>query len=89
MKNAYEVLRQKEVELARVRHEIASLRIAAPLLSAEFPDENPEPTDETDVEDKRNEVPTESEATGTDGFPTFAAVSRPRIWNVLKRGKQE
>jgi len=33
MKNAYEVLQQKETDLARVRHEIESLRIVASLLS--------------------------------------------------------
>ena len=89
MKNAYEVLHQKEAELARVRHEIASLRIAAPLLSGESAVENSERGEEKDLEDEKNEVAAESEATGTDGFSTFAAVSRPRIWNVLKRGKQE
>jgi hypothetical protein len=36
MKNPYEVLRQKEAELARMRHEIDCLRIAAPLLSEEL-----------------------------------------------------
>ena len=35
MKNAYEVLEQKEIDLARVRQEIESLRIVAPLLSDE------------------------------------------------------
>jgi hypothetical protein len=30
MKDGYEVLRQKEAELARTRHEIDCLRIAAP-----------------------------------------------------------
>jgi hypothetical protein len=39
MKNAYEVLHQKETDLARVRHEIASLQIVAPLLSDELPSE--------------------------------------------------
>jgi hypothetical protein len=39
MKNAYEVLRQKEMDIARVRHEIESLRIVASLLSDELPSE--------------------------------------------------
>jgi len=39
MKNAYEVLRQKETDLARVRHEIESLWIVASLLSDELPSE--------------------------------------------------
>jgi len=36
MRNAYEVLHQKETDLARVRREIESLRIVAPLLSDEL-----------------------------------------------------
>ena len=33
MKNVYEVLRQKELELAKLEKEVEALRIAAPLLS--------------------------------------------------------
>ena len=35
MKNVYEVLRQKEMELARLEKEVEALRIAAPLLNEE------------------------------------------------------
>jgi hypothetical protein len=35
MKNVYDVLRQKELELNRVEKEVEALRIAAPLLSEE------------------------------------------------------
>jgi hypothetical protein len=35
MKNVYEVLRQKELEVARLRDEVEALRIAAPLLEGE------------------------------------------------------
>lgn len=35
MKNVYEVLRQKELEMARLEKEVEALRIAAPLLSDE------------------------------------------------------
>ena len=35
MKNVYEVLRQKEMELARLEREVEALRVAAPLLSEE------------------------------------------------------
>jgi len=35
MKNVYEVLRQKEQELARLEKEVEALRVAAPLLSDE------------------------------------------------------
>jgi hypothetical protein len=39
MKNVYEVLRQKELELARLEKEVEALRVVAPLLS---PDEGKE-----------------------------------------------
>ncbi len=35
MKNVYEVMRQKELELARLEKEVEALRVAAPLLSEE------------------------------------------------------
>lgn len=35
MKNIYEVLRQKELDLARLEKEVEALRLAAPLLSDE------------------------------------------------------
>jgi len=47
MKNVYEVLRQKELELTRLEKEVEALRIAAPLLSEEMKDsvsESPKPT---------------------------------------------
>jgi hypothetical protein len=36
MKDAFEVLRQKEADLERVQHEVESLRIVAPLLSEDL-----------------------------------------------------
>jgi len=33
MKNAYEVLRQKELEVSRLKKEVEALRVAVPLLS--------------------------------------------------------
>jgi hypothetical protein len=41
MKNVYEVLREKEMDLARLRTEVDALRFVAPLLS----DRSSEPTD--------------------------------------------
>jgi hypothetical protein len=35
MKNVYEVLRQKELEMTRLEKEVEALRVAAPLLSDE------------------------------------------------------
>jgi hypothetical protein len=47
MKNVYEVLRQKELELARLEKEVEALRLAAPLLSDDkdvVADATPKPT---------------------------------------------
>ena len=35
MKNVYEVLRQKELEVSRLQKEVEALRVAAPLLLAD------------------------------------------------------
>jgi hypothetical protein len=35
MKNVYEVLRQKELEVSRLKQEVEALRVAAPLLLAD------------------------------------------------------
>jgi hypothetical protein len=40
MKNVYEVLRQKELELSRLEKEVEALRVAAPLLVADEAAEN-------------------------------------------------
>jgi hypothetical protein len=45
MKDIYEVLRQKELDLSRLEKEIAALRVAAPLLSEDDEaDNNNRPT---------------------------------------------
>ena len=46
MKNVYEVLRQKELELARLEKEVEALRVVAPLLTddKEPATETPRPT---------------------------------------------
>ena len=46
MKNVYEVLRQKELELTRLEKEVEALRVAAPLLADEKEQlaEAPKPT---------------------------------------------
>lgn len=80
MKNPYEVLKQKETELARTRHEIECLRITASLLD-EHATENQNPQSENST-DATLPPELESKATGTEG-PSVD--SRPRRWGVLKR----
>jgi hypothetical protein len=45
MKNIYEVLREKEMDLTRLRTEVAALRFVAPLLA----DQGGEPNDDKSV----------------------------------------
>ncbi len=44
MKNVYEVLRQKELEVSRLEKEVDALRVAAPLLSEEGEAEDGNPS---------------------------------------------
>ena len=84
MKNPYEILEQKETELARTRHEIECLRITASLLNEETNSENQNSGSEGST-DATLQSELESKGTGTEGlFSSF--VSRPRLWGVLKRG---
>ena len=86
MKNAYEVLRQKETDLARVRHEIESLRIVASLLSDELPSE--ELTKKRARPEEEPLDPGSEKATGTDDlFSSINPAPRPGFWNNFKRRK--
>jgi hypothetical protein len=86
MKDCYELLQQKETDLARVRHEIESLRTVASLLSDELlPEEltRKHARSEEEILDSSAE-----KATGTDGmFSSIDAASRPSFWNTLMRQK--
>jgi hypothetical protein len=85
MKSAYEVLEQKETDLARVRHEIESLRIVAPLLSDELPSEELTKKRASAAEETLDSV---EKATGTDGlFSSMNPARSPGFWNTLKRQK--
>lgn len=86
MKNAYEILGQKETDLARVRREIESLRIVAPLLSDELPSEELTKKRASSAEETLDSG--SEKATGTDGlFSSMNHAPRPGFWNTLKRQK--
>ena len=90
MKDAYDVLKQKEADLARVRHEIESLRIVASLLLDDSNSDQSDATHLTLTDDLLNIVrqhDPDLEATGTDGLFSSIAPSRPSLWNKLKRVK--
>ena len=81
MKDVNEVLQQKESELSRVRHELESLRVAAPLLSDELgPDEV---TKKRSSAEKMFDGHPDSEATGTDALVSLTPVSRSSFWKAL------
>jgi len=87
MKNAYEVLYQREADLARVRREIESLTIVASLLADDEssffdPGRGPEGQNKKRAE-KVIFPPSDSEATGTDSRSTVPR--RTGFWGSLKR----
>lgn len=86
MKDPNEILRQKEEDLARIRHEIESLQVVASLLSDELTSDEPD-TKKESAGEKTVDRDTGSEATGTDGLFSSIAASRTSLWKVLKRGK--
>jgi len=55
MKDAYDVLKQKEFDLARVRHEVESLRIVGPLLGDDLDSEQSDKTDLISAEKTKGE----------------------------------
>jgi len=85
MKDAYEILRQKEADVARLRHEIASLQIVAPLLSDDSHTDHPQQRTEGSEEESSGPL-SDPEATGTDGLFSSVPATRGGLWNLLKRG---
>jgi hypothetical protein len=74
MKNVYEVLRQKELELTRLEKEVEALRVAAPLLSEEkeLMAEAPKPTLTATVPAQPVRIPP---VVAAQGAPTQARVA--------------
>lgn len=74
MKNAFEVLYQKEADLVRVRREVESLTVAARLLaddakSAVRPDSSHDQQNRKPSQKAVSGQPIATEPTGTDGEP--------------------
>ena len=85
MKDAYEVLKQKEANLNRVRTEIESLRLAASLLADDADRDQSDDNDLTSEEDADN-LHKGLEPAGTEALFSSVASSRSGLWKVLKRG---
>lgn len=82
MKNAYEVLRSKEMELIRLRREIDALRTVIPLLDVDE-------LEEKSHEDNPGEQLSESQSTGTEG-PVFAVdTSESKLWSFARRLREK
>jgi len=77
MKDAYEVLEQKEADLARVRKEVESLRLVAPLLSDDVT------SDELTRKLPSSEKPldADSEATGTNRLSSSTSATHPSSYH--------
>jgi len=93
MKDPNRVLQQKEADLARVRKEIESLNIVAPLLVYEDrtpPDGRRQTSEESKKKpstsaSKRNPPQSDSEATGTDSQLSSVSTSGSTFLNALRR----
>jgi hypothetical protein len=85
MKNAQDVLHQKETDLVRLRREIDSLKIVASLLAD---DPNPdEPGHETLSAELRaiNLRPDLLDGIAENGLFSSVRLSRSKLWRVLRR----
>ena len=82
MRDAYEVLYQKEADLVRVRQEVESLRVAAPLLSDEDTGSKVEELHQRKPSEAALQSYSEDAATGTDSL--FPSSRQPSFWEFLK-----
>jgi len=87
MKDAYEVLYQKEADLARVRQEVESLRVAASLLAEDASTEGSSPSSSSrrsvmSAGEASLGAQLEAAATGTDGPPPTS--QELGFWKSLK-----
>jgi hypothetical protein len=90
MKDAYEVLQQKEADLARVRKEIDSLNIVARLLSKEGICDNAIPkSGEATPSSLSETISRLSDSASTNVDRLFSSIegSRSGFWDSLKRAR--
>ena len=90
MQDVYEILQQKQAELARVRKEIESLNIAASLLSDDRISDDPAPNpDESPASALRDTISrlSDSAAMNVDNLFSSVETSRSGFWGSLKRAR--
>jgi hypothetical protein len=78
MKDARDVLRQKETDRARTQSEIEALQLVIPLL-----------TDDEHQPERKAESSSQQQRTGTDG-PFFASIgeTESQLWNTGKHRRE-
>ena len=91
MKDAYEVLQQKQTDLARVRKEIDSLNIVARLLSdddtSDNPIQKPKEAPPSSLSDTISRLSDSGPATNVDSLFSTVETSRSGFWGSLKRAR--
>jgi hypothetical protein len=88
MKDAYEVLQQKQSDLARVRKEVESLNIVAQLLSDNGISDNPvEKSNESSASPLSDTISQLSHSAATNVDSLFSSNPRSGFWGSLKRAK--
>jgi hypothetical protein len=86
MKDAYEVLHQKQMDLARVRKEIDSLNLAARLLSDDDTSDNPAEASPSSLSDTISQL-SDSAAKNVDSLFSTVGTSRSGLWGSRKRAR--
>jgi hypothetical protein len=87
MQDVYEILQQKQAELARVRKEIECLNIVASLLSDDGTSDQRVPNpDESAASSLRDRVSRLSDSVATN-VDNLVSPSRSGLWNTLKRAR--
>jgi hypothetical protein len=87
MKDAYEVLQQKQADLARVRKEIESLNIVAQLLSDDTSDNAIQRSNESSASSLSDTISRLSHSAATNVDSLFSSNPRSGFWGSLKRAR--
>jgi hypothetical protein len=87
MKDAYQVLHEKEADLARVRKQVESLHIVAALLAESSDQDEFDEADEDDrASDSSDKKPSTSAASAASGEPSPVSKLSPFL-DALRRAK--
>jgi hypothetical protein len=88
MQDVYEILQQKQAELARVRKEIECLNIAAPLLSDDRTSNDPAPNSAEPANPLTDTISRLADSAATNVDNLFSSVAtRSSLWKALKRAR--